>query len=229
MTALLKQHILGAVTLMTAARSGDQVQIKQASSVWYANGNQIADFLHAANPHNWSKTATRTMMKTHLDQTLSEAQNRLTGHYAADIRDYDAVHKHILVMADELSAGIVKQFPPALSLTAGRQPGDGSDRRRAVVRIDTDAPLVRPRARRSLTGYEPRPDHGPPALPSPVIAWRRERLLSAGFAMDLAAELAIDSSIDLHAVLGLVDRGCPPDLAVRTIAPRPEDWARWSS
>ena len=32
----------------------------------------------------------RSMMRTHLDQTLSEAQNRLTRHDAADIRDHDA-------------------------------------------------------------------------------------------------------------------------------------------
>jgi hypothetical protein len=111
LTALLKQHILGAVALMTAAKSGDDAEIEKASASWYANSNQIADFLHAANPHNWSKRAMRSMMKMHLDQTLSEAQNRLTGHYAADIRDYDAVHRHILVMADELSTGIIKQFP----------------------------------------------------------------------------------------------------------------------
>jgi len=111
LTALLKQHILGAVALLTAAKSGDQTQIKKASTSWYANGNQVADFLHRANPRNWSKRAMRSMMKTHLDQTLSEAQNRLAGHYAADIRDYDAVHKHILEMADVLSTGIINQFP----------------------------------------------------------------------------------------------------------------------
>ena len=51
------------------------------------------------------------MMKSHLDQTLSEAQNRLTDRYAADIRDYDRIHRHILVMADTLSEGIMRQFP----------------------------------------------------------------------------------------------------------------------
>jgi hypothetical protein len=111
LTALLKEHILGAVALLTAAKSGDQTQIESASASWYANANQIADFLHAANPRNWSKSEMRSMMKLHLDQTLSEAQNRLTGHYAADIRDYDAVHRHILAMADELTSGIVNQFP----------------------------------------------------------------------------------------------------------------------
>ena len=51
------------------------------------------------------------MMKAHLDQTISEAVHRLGGDYAADVRDYDAIHRHILMMADTLSDGIIKQFP----------------------------------------------------------------------------------------------------------------------
>jgi hypothetical protein len=111
LTKLLKEHILGAVTLMRAAKSGDKASIAKASADWYANGNQIADLLHSANPRQWSRAAMRSMMKVHLDETLSEAQNRLEGHYAADVRDYDAVHRHILRMADMLSAGIIHQFP----------------------------------------------------------------------------------------------------------------------
>ncbi|MFL5842965.1 MAG: hypothetical protein ACJ77Z_21180 [Thermoleophilaceae bacterium] len=53
----------------------------------------------------------RAMMRAHLDQTLSEATNRLGGNYAADVRDYEAIHRHILEMADLLSNGIVRQFP----------------------------------------------------------------------------------------------------------------------
>jgi hypothetical protein len=111
LTALLREHILGAVALLQAAKSGDQTAIGQASAAWYANANQIADFLHAANPRAWSRTMMRAMMKTHLDQTLAEAQHRLGGDFAADVRDYDAVHRHILEMADTLSTGIMRQFP----------------------------------------------------------------------------------------------------------------------
>ena len=111
LTALLKDHILGAVALLQAAKSGDQAAIAKASATWYANANQIADFLHAANPRAWSRASMRAMMKTHLDQTLAEAQHRLQGNFAADIRDYDAVHRHILEMADMLSDGIMSQFP----------------------------------------------------------------------------------------------------------------------
>lgn len=54
---------------------------------------------------------------------------------------------------------------------------------------------------------------------SEVQAWRRRRLPDAGFASPLALELAMTPGIDLHALLALVDRGCPPDLAARILAP----------
>jgi hypothetical protein len=111
LTVLLKEHILGAVALLQAAKAGVQAQIGKSSTAWYANGNQIADFLGAANPRNWPRSEMRTMMKAHLDQTLKEAQDRLQGRYAADVRDYDEVHHHILAMADALSSGIMRQFP----------------------------------------------------------------------------------------------------------------------
>ena len=53
----------------------------------------------------------RSMMQVHLDETLEEAVDRLNGRFAADIADCEAVHRHILEMADALSAGIVAQFP----------------------------------------------------------------------------------------------------------------------
>ena len=114
LTALLKQHITGAVALLQAARSGNQAAVARASAAWYANANRIADFLSAANPRNWPRSHMRAMMKTHLDQTLREAQHRLAGSYAADVRDYEAIHRHILAMADELSGGIMRQFPRRL-------------------------------------------------------------------------------------------------------------------
>jgi hypothetical protein len=52
-----------------------------------------------------------------------------------------------------------------------------------------------------------------------VVEWRRGRLLEAGLAADQATELAKACGIDLHLVLDLVDRGCPPELAARILAP----------
>jgi hypothetical protein len=61
-----------------------------------------------------------------------------------------------------------------------------------------------------------------PTQLDPVGEWRRGRLLAAGFAPDLAAQIAEHCDIDLHAALELVDRGCPPELAVRILAPLDE-------
>ena len=57
------------------------------------------------------RAAMREAMKAHLDQTLVEAQHELTGHYRASVKDYRAVHRHILMMADTLSDGIIQAFP----------------------------------------------------------------------------------------------------------------------
>ena len=48
--------------------------------------------------------------------------------------------------------------------------------------------------------------------------WRRRRLIAAGFDSQLAVELA-NGEADLHELLVLVDRGCPPQLAARILAP----------
>ncbi len=52
-----------------------------------------------------------------------------------------------------------------------------------------------------------------------VVAWRIARLRGAGCSAPLANSLAHDSRYDLHELLGLIDRGCPADLAARILAP----------
>jgi hypothetical protein len=111
LTKLLKEHILGAVNVLVAAKSGDKQKLASAEAAWYANGRQIADFLHAANPRFLSRAAARKMMKTHLDQVIGQAVDELTGHYAADARAFAPYIGHILDMADMISGGIIRQFP----------------------------------------------------------------------------------------------------------------------
>jgi hypothetical protein len=65
----------------------------------------------------------------------------------------------------------------------------------------------------------PRPDTAKPAPIAALGEWRRRRLAAAGFEPDLAAELADEPAVDLHELLVLLDRGCPPRLAARILAP----------
>jgi len=55
------------------------------------------------------------------------------------------------------------------------------------------------------------------------VLWRTAPLEEAGFSRQLAATLARDRAYDLHAVLELVERGCPPELASRILAPLDHD------
>ena len=50
LTSLLRTHILEAVTVLQAAKAGDQTQLAAAQKAWYENADQIAGFLAKANP-----------------------------------------------------------------------------------------------------------------------------------------------------------------------------------
>lgn len=111
LTALLRSHILIAADLVTAAKAGNSSAMQAASALWDANALEIAEFLSAANPAHWPQATLRAEMRHHLELTLREAQARLKGDWAADIAAYDAIHRHILGLADVLAAGIIRQFP----------------------------------------------------------------------------------------------------------------------
>ena len=118
-TALLKDHISTAGELVGAAKASDQAKTASAKTRWYANADQIAEFLAKANPKHWPVATLKAAMKTHLDQTLDEATHRIQGNYSADIIDYDHIVAHILTMADVLSSGIIAQFPGKFTAKRG--------------------------------------------------------------------------------------------------------------
>jgi uncharacterized protein YfaT (DUF1175 family) len=50
-----------------------------------------------------------------------------------------------------------------------------------------------------------------------VEAWRQEELERAGFSPEAANELAQRHDVDLHAAVGLLARGCPPEIALQIL------------
>lgn len=111
LTALLKNHIMIAADVVTAAKLGDKMKLDSANKRWFANADDIAMFLSEANPRNWPNGAVRMHMHEHLKLTTEEAVAQLKGDWTGSIRAYDKVHMQILAMADALSEGIVAQFP----------------------------------------------------------------------------------------------------------------------
>lgn len=110
LTTLLKEHISIAVDLVKAAKAGDKAAQQSADAKWQQNGVAIADFLSKANPH-WPRATLVDLMKGHLSTTTAEVVARLNKRWDDDVRAYDEVYRHILMMSDALSDGIVKQFP----------------------------------------------------------------------------------------------------------------------
>src|SRR5262245_48772822 len=116
LASLLRDHILVAAEVVSAAKAGNGEPLAIAQAKWQANGDEIADFLNGANPH-WGKKETQSMLRQHLDFTTNEVVARLKKDWAADIKAYDDGHAHMLMFADVLADGIAKQFPAKFNRT----------------------------------------------------------------------------------------------------------------
>ncbi len=110
LTELLKQHIMGAVDLVATAKSGDQKKFADADMKWTKNADEIASFLSGANP-NWPKKDVTDLLYLHLKLTKEEATAVLTKKWNDAVKKFDEIYTEIIVLADALTDGIIKQFP----------------------------------------------------------------------------------------------------------------------
>ena len=110
LTSLLREHILIAADIVTAAKAGNNDGVAKGQKRWRANADEIAAFLSAANP-NWPIDTMKNMLYKHLATTTSEVVSRLGKDWAADTAAYDEGYAHMMMFADMLTDGIVKQFP----------------------------------------------------------------------------------------------------------------------
>lgn len=117
LTELLKPHITIAAEVVNAAEAGNTVALEEANKRWYANADEISEFLCKANP-KWALSEMKMMMNDHLKLTTNEAVQRIKKDYDADVVAYDKVHEEILKMSDMLAEGIAKQFPEKFKTVA---------------------------------------------------------------------------------------------------------------
>jgi hypothetical protein len=110
LTDLLKQHIMIAVELIDAAKSGDETKFQERDASWDANAREIAAFLSGANPH-WPEGDVYDLLNLHLSLTKGEVVARLEKNWDQDVTAFDEIFTEILTVADALSDGLVKQFP----------------------------------------------------------------------------------------------------------------------
>jgi hypothetical protein len=119
LTDLLSPHITIAAEVVNAAKANNTAALDEANKKWYANADEISEFLSKANP-NWGLEEMKMMMHEHLKLTTDEAVQRIKKDYDADVIAYDKVHDAILKMSDMLADGIVKQFPEKFALRSSK-------------------------------------------------------------------------------------------------------------
>jgi hypothetical protein len=115
LSALLRDHILIAADIVKAAKTGDSDGVAKGQKRWTENADEIAVFLSGANP-NWPVQTLKNMLYVHLALTTTEVVSRLKKDWASDIEAYDKGHAHMLMFADVLTNGIVKQFPKKFTM-----------------------------------------------------------------------------------------------------------------
>jgi hypothetical protein len=108
---LIKDHLVIAAEILTAAHDGDTAAMNEAVERWYANAHDIAVKMNEMNPRFWPLEETEKMWVEHLDATLEEATTHLNGEFDAEVEAYDLVHDMALEMADFISNGVMRQFP----------------------------------------------------------------------------------------------------------------------
>lgn len=110
LSTLLREHIEPAGKVTDAAKSGDKDNLDKYNKLWYKNADEISDFLSAANP-NYLKEELKDMLHKHLQFVTDQVVARLNKDWNADINSFDKGEDHMIMFADMLIDGIVKQFP----------------------------------------------------------------------------------------------------------------------
>ncbi|MEO4052065.1 hypothetical protein [Solibacillus sp. CAU 1738] len=106
---LIKEHLVIAAELVTAAAKGDNETAQQKEKAWYENADQIVAFLSSINPFI-NKQELQKMFYSHLSLTKEEAVNMLQKNYEADIEVFDKIEAEAMAMSDMIASAIVKQF-----------------------------------------------------------------------------------------------------------------------
>jgi hypothetical protein len=110
LAGLLRDHILIAADIVKAAKANDTKAVDAGEKKWKVNADDMAALLAGANP-NWKKPALTDMLHKHLDFVTQQAVARIKMDWQADIQAYDAGFDHMMMFADMLSDGIIKQNP----------------------------------------------------------------------------------------------------------------------
>ncbi|MCK1993465.1 glycosyltransferase [Peribacillus muralis] len=110
LTDLLKEHIVLAGKIVDAAKSNNETLVNQLNKEWYRNADDIAAFLSGANP-NLKNEDLKNLLYMHLKLVSDDLSASLAKNWNVKIVSIDEGVTHIILMADTISEGVIKQFP----------------------------------------------------------------------------------------------------------------------
>ncbi|WP_075618824.1 acetylglutamate kinase [Paenisporosarcina indica] len=108
--SLLHEHLVIAADLVKAAKAGNNDSVEALDKKWHKNADDIAELLSTINPY-LELQATQEMLYHHLDLVKEEAVAILQKDYRLAIEVFDKAELQALLMADQISSAIMKQFP----------------------------------------------------------------------------------------------------------------------
>jgi hypothetical protein len=107
---LLAGHYGAVKEYMTAAYAADTTGKDAAVEKIKGNATEIAGFLSSANP-NLPKETLVSLLFAHGGHHMAQIDAFAKKDYTAEAQVWSAMNEHMLMIADALGKGIVKQFP----------------------------------------------------------------------------------------------------------------------
>lgn len=106
---LLAEHLILAGALVKATMAEDTMEAEKINRRLYENADEISTLLCSINPY-WSYESWRMMLFKHLDLAKMMASQLINGNYKESIKTYDRFEAEVMVMAEMMYEGILKQF-----------------------------------------------------------------------------------------------------------------------
>jgi len=107
---LLAGHYGAVKEYMNASFKGDKKGAEMATEKASKNANEIATFLSSANP-NLPKDTLVSLLTAHFGHHMNQINEVKARNWSNEAKNWDAMLKQVDVIADALSAALVKQFP----------------------------------------------------------------------------------------------------------------------
>lgn len=108
---LLAGHYGAIKEYMTATYEMKMDAQSEATDKMKKNADEIAAFLNGANPKSWPKETLASALLAHVGHHMAQINQFNSNDYAGEANTWEAMKKHMYVIADVLADGIVKQFP----------------------------------------------------------------------------------------------------------------------